>query len=476
MASAIKPDTLLHVRSAFPVDNSDGPGAFQRRYGLGKVSALTSVLNRNRAQGWVNGSSVARVGEGQYAFRDIIVPEGASRLDLMMTWDEPPADTIGSAVLNDLDLWLDEGGDCSAGACGEFVSRSRRDNVEWVIVHDPAWGIRNPGALAFHEISEALYLASEMGLQTFSRNPVTGDLSFEQLLEGDYRRSALLWDSHRNRLIATADRCRTSAFDTFAVASDNSARLSKGADLKLIDVDTSARSCDATTLFVGPDGFFLYLILEDGISAFAFDATGESIRGIQVEKLFAIPIDAVVGNQGTHLYAVAGPRLFAFERSAESGLLTETFDEYSFSWGNAIAVSDDDAYLFTLNDESRESFVFGLENPSRPVELQSKRIRDDYLGVQKCAVAMGYRIPAVDGMCRGWVFGLQWLESAGDLILTNSAVAGSLDRFGNLLPEFDDPNGMAASPDGRHLYFSTDDQGILIFERVGNEISIGNDA
>ena len=48
-----------------------------------------------------------------------------------MSWDEPPTDTIGSAVLNDLDLWLDQDGDCGAGACGEHVSASRVDNVEW---------------------------------------------------------------------------------------------------------------------------------------------------------------------------------------------------------------------------------------------------------------------------------------------------------------------------------------------------------
>ena len=140
MASAIKPDVWLDAPSRFPADNSKGPGSLQARYGLGKASARTSVLNRNQADGWVGGGGVAEVSEGEYAHQDIEVPANASRLDLVMTWDEPPTDTIGHAVLNDLDLWLDRGGDCGSAACGERSSVSRKDNVEWIILRNPAPG------------------------------------------------------------------------------------------------------------------------------------------------------------------------------------------------------------------------------------------------------------------------------------------------------------------------------------------------
>lgn len=141
MASAVKPDTWLHAPVRFPTSNSDGPGALQRQFGLGKVSGRTSVLNRDQADGWVNGSAVSEPRDGEYAWQDIEVPANASRLDLVLAWDEPPADALGSStVLNDLDLWLDRGGDCGAGACGEHSSVSRKDNAEWIIVRDPPAG------------------------------------------------------------------------------------------------------------------------------------------------------------------------------------------------------------------------------------------------------------------------------------------------------------------------------------------------
>ena len=141
MASAVRPDAWLDNPQAFPSNNTDGPGALQAQYGLGKVSARTSVLNRDAPDGWISGSAVSELENGEYAWHDIVVPEGASRLDLVMAWDEPPTDTIASAVLNDLDLWLDQNADCGAGACGEYSSTSRKDNVEWIIVRNPTPGV-----------------------------------------------------------------------------------------------------------------------------------------------------------------------------------------------------------------------------------------------------------------------------------------------------------------------------------------------
>ena len=142
MASAIKPDGFLGVSSVFALDNTRGPGSLQNVYGLGKVSARTAILNRDTEDGWVGGTTAFDVDPESYLSHEIVVPEGASRLEVVLTWDEPPSDTITTPVLHDLDLWIDWQASCgSTAACGEFHSLSPIDNVEWVIVPNPPPGL-----------------------------------------------------------------------------------------------------------------------------------------------------------------------------------------------------------------------------------------------------------------------------------------------------------------------------------------------
>ncbi len=142
MASAVKPDAFLDDVRMFPLHNGAGPGPLQNQYGLGLVSARTSVLSMDEENGWVNGAAIVEVGDAEYGYQDIEVPEGASRLDIVMTWDEPPSDTFAEPVLNDLDLWVDRGVDCpeDQAVCGDAASRSNKDNVEWLILRNPLPG------------------------------------------------------------------------------------------------------------------------------------------------------------------------------------------------------------------------------------------------------------------------------------------------------------------------------------------------
>jgi len=141
MASAVRPRAYLESRAHLPADNSDGPGAFNNRYGLGLVSARTSLFSRDDPEGWLIGSAIARPENGTYEYIDIEVPEGASRLDVVLTWDEAPADTLTRSVFNNLDLYADRGADCGDDACGEYASRSAVDNVEWLLIENPEPGV-----------------------------------------------------------------------------------------------------------------------------------------------------------------------------------------------------------------------------------------------------------------------------------------------------------------------------------------------
>ena len=140
MASAIRPNVHLERRARLPKDGTDGPGTFQNQYGLGLVSARTSLASRDDAAGWLIGSASSRPDNDSYEYIDIEVPENAGRLDIVLTWDEQPADTLTRSVLNNLDLWVDQGADCGEGACGEYASRSEVDNVEWLLIEAPVPG------------------------------------------------------------------------------------------------------------------------------------------------------------------------------------------------------------------------------------------------------------------------------------------------------------------------------------------------
>lgn len=141
MASAVRPNAYLESRTQLPGDNTDGPGAFLNLYGLGLVSARTTLFSRDDPEGWLIGIASSRPDDDTYEYFDIEVPEDAGRLDVVLTWDEQPADTLTRSVLNNLDLWADHGADCGEEVCGEYASRSEVDNVEWLIIEHPAPGI-----------------------------------------------------------------------------------------------------------------------------------------------------------------------------------------------------------------------------------------------------------------------------------------------------------------------------------------------
>ncbi len=141
MASAIKPDSWFESDSMFPRNNTNGPGSIQAEFGMGLASARTSILNNESENGWTSSGVAVEVEHGDTAYTDIEVPEGTSRIDVVMTWDEQATDTIANAVLNDLNLWLDYEADCGVGPCGEYSSRSTIDNVEWIILNSPEPGV-----------------------------------------------------------------------------------------------------------------------------------------------------------------------------------------------------------------------------------------------------------------------------------------------------------------------------------------------
>ena len=176
MASAVRPNAYLESRAQLPADNTEGPGEFQKLYGLGLVSARTSLLSVDDPKGWLIGSASSKPDNDSYEYIDIKVPEGAGRLDVVLTWDEQPADTLTRSVLNNLDLWVDHEADCAEQACGEYASRSEIDNVEWLLIEDPI-----PGTYRIKVVPVAIY--GESSTAAVAWKILRGDATTELRIE-----------------------------------------------------------------------------------------------------------------------------------------------------------------------------------------------------------------------------------------------------------------------------------------------------
>ncbi len=136
MATAIPHDNVVT-----PTDNNLGG---RNTYGLGRVSAYAAHWGHANTNGWSWHGAARGISLWNWGFRDIDVPAGTDRLVVVMTWDEPAASAGASkAVMYDLDLWIDRGADCapdSMGQCGEWASQSYDDNVEYLVIDNPAAG------------------------------------------------------------------------------------------------------------------------------------------------------------------------------------------------------------------------------------------------------------------------------------------------------------------------------------------------
>ena len=141
MATAIKADAYFDDETSAPMTNTDGTGNMNNQYGMGAVSARTAITQGPDGE-WSSHSAVSELENDEYAYIEIEVPEGTDRLDIVLTWDEPPNDNVGSAVMSDLDLYLGPDEDCDVTVCGEFVSSSRVDNLEYLLVANPEAGTK----------------------------------------------------------------------------------------------------------------------------------------------------------------------------------------------------------------------------------------------------------------------------------------------------------------------------------------------
>ena len=324
--------------------------------------------------------------------------------------------------------------------------------------------MRGLGDLAFNGDGDVLYLGSSLGLQVFERDSETGRLALAQSFGDYFRRSVLFWDARRTRLLVHD--CGT--WRSFTSGGDDSS-LADGGELT---VAGDPGRC-GNGLFADTSASFLYGTGDGHIDLFAVEASGD-LRFVETQPLSRLR-RAVISNDDSHVYAVTQNALHVYTRDSETGALTSTDAETGLSWPvETLAISDDDAHLFVFDRYGERTNLFQLEDPANPVSLDDLPAfwqRPFFGSLDYACPFASVRNDALiaDVVCASSAFVVKWRSNFEILAGTDYIANTQPDRNNNHVPDFASPPGMAPSPDGLHIYLSTDRHGILIFERIGME-------
>jgi hypothetical protein len=110
---------LLRNNVATPARNTETPNTTRNTYGLGRVSPYVAHWAHPNLAGRTTHGAWRMITRDRWGFRDIEVPPGASRLVIVLTWDEPAASAGASAAVDyDLDLWIDRAPFCTPDSKG----------------------------------------------------------------------------------------------------------------------------------------------------------------------------------------------------------------------------------------------------------------------------------------------------------------------------------------------------------------------
>ena len=315
-----------------------------------------------------------------------------------------------------------------------------------------------------------------MGLQVSEREPKTGELTIvQQFVDDGLEGSSLIWDRHRDRLFAH----RYGVWRRFTLLlDDNQLELEDEGTISVSGDPPDAVDCGAGEsgdVFMDEAGSSLYAVFSPAnrLQVLPLDTEGD-LRHVQsVEDLWGVE-RAVISDHGSHVYVTRNIALLVFQRNSDTGRLTKTPHNTRLVYrANALSISSDGRYLFVFENHGRTMRIFGLAgNPSNPRELGTlEAFWDSPFWLRswqnRCHARARKGTPAVDAFCMDMAFGVEWQDESGSLAATDHVAPWQPDRFNNPVPEFGHTRNLATSPDGRHAYLDTEDEGLVVFQHSG---------
>ena len=323
--------------------------------------------------------------------------------------------------------------------------------------------IRRPGDLAF--AAGRLYLASGLGLSEFRRDPISGELAFVRLVDADLTGAFLAWDGQRARLIAHD--CGT--WTAFGIDPQDGAGPPQ-------DIATVSDPAHCGRPLVDAGGGLVHRVGTGGVDLFFVRPDG----GLRYEGTAPVPgiKGAVLGGAG-QVYVASGDELLAIRREGGAQQFTAVPTGVKLAAsslaraplavdagrGRLLAVDAEGARLLALVDGQAPALLARL--PAARSEGPGQVPDPAPSGCVFAAIRPG---ATLDLLCDGRVVTAQWREDSQTFTGPSQVGAGlPAQDADDDVPDFGVPVGMAATPDGRRVYVSTPEDGILTFERVPGE-------
>ena len=436
--------------------------------------------------------------------------EGASSTSILSAFNSMESDLNPELIMRsrttrlpgegiEVIVYIEEGSSVLLRVGRTFPHPSSNFELNWSTTDPPNWlvyrgrvaqGLRDGSGqvislervadMAFNSNGTLLFASTDAGISVFQRDPTTGNLTLQQEIEDTDAHSFLVWDSYRDRLYAHNQ-------DTWwtlkSSSEDSSEFVLDRTDHGIGSLPRDKRD-GSPVLFMGNSGDYLYRSTNFSQSVYSFDSdsTKNSVGESSVPSYAVYP--SLSGNfwwrwqfqEAQLLGREVGTGLF-------QGISKPLIENHNNSIAGAFSANDE--YLFAASRlaRSQASFnVYTIDYATGTIE-SSESTRFYNLGLDQCTAA----IPrtgsyAVDVLCYYGAFVVKYSPESKEILLSDHVLNASSrqripDRFGRRIPPYifsstaSGSNPIEASPDGRHIYVASRDHGLLIFERIGNEVT-----